>query len=140
MKTHISDRAGAGLLQRAGVGRAAAADGSRSGGAGGQEGSRRRAGRKGQTVPARQDGCSHRILARQGWRKGWTLNAPTALPAPVAALTAPANQSAPSGQPDGKLTAVGAAAPITSEKSATAAPSADIKTAPSPAAATVKTK
>jgi hypothetical protein len=72
--------------------------------------------------------------------KGWKLNAPTALPAPVAALTAPANQSAPSGQPDGKLTAVGAAAPLTSEKSATAAPSADIKTAPSPAAATVKTK
>lgn len=72
--------------------------------------------------------------------KGWKLNAPTPLPAPVAALTAPANQSAPSGQPEGKLTAVGAAAPITSEKSATAAPSVDIKPAPSPAAATVKTK
>jgi hypothetical protein len=72
--------------------------------------------------------------------KGWKLNPPTPLPAPAAALTAPANQSAPSGQPDGKLTAVGAAAPMTSEKSATAAPSADIKPAPSPAASTVKTK
>jgi hypothetical protein len=72
--------------------------------------------------------------------KGWKLNPPTPLPAPAASLTAAANQSAPSGQPDGKLTAVGAAAPVTSEKSATAAPSADIKPAPSPAASTVKTK
>ncbi|HEU4375621.1 MAG TPA: hypothetical protein VFS02_19150 [Telluria sp.] len=72
--------------------------------------------------------------------KGWKLNPPTPLPAPSASLTAPANQSAPSGQPEGKLTAVGAAAPMTSEKSGTAAPSADAKTAPSPAASTVKTK
>jgi hypothetical protein len=72
--------------------------------------------------------------------KGWPVNPPTPLPAPVAALTAPALQSAPSGQPDGKLTATGAQAPMTSEKAGTAAPSADTKTAPSPPASTVKTK
>ncbi|MDL2357196.1 MAG: hypothetical protein QFF03_18225 [Pseudomonadota bacterium] len=72
--------------------------------------------------------------------KGWKLNPPTPLPAPAAAVTAPAAQSAPSGQPDGKLTAVGAQAPVTSEKSATAAPSADVKPAPSPPAATVQTR
>lgn len=72
--------------------------------------------------------------------KGWTLNPPTPLPAPTAALTAPAAQSAPSGQPEGKLTATGAQAPMTSEKAGSAAPSEDIKPAPSPAAATVKTK
>jgi hypothetical protein len=72
--------------------------------------------------------------------KGWKVNAPTALPAPAAAVTAAANQSAPSGQPDGKMTATGAAAPMTSEKAGSAGPSADTKTAPSPAASTVKTK
>jgi hypothetical protein len=72
--------------------------------------------------------------------KGWKLNAPTALPAPAAAVTAPATQSAPSGQPGGKMTATGAQAPMTSEKSGTAAPSADVKPAPSPAPSTVKTK
>lgn len=70
--------------------------------------------------------------------KGWTVHPPTALPAPVAAVTAPALQSAPSGQPAGQLTTVGAQAPMTSEKAGTAAPSADTKTAPSPPAATVK--
>lgn len=72
--------------------------------------------------------------------KGLKVNAPTPLPAPVAALTAPANQSAPSGQPDGKLTATGAAAPLTSEKSGTAVASKDVKPAPSPPASTVKTR
>jgi colicin import membrane protein len=72
--------------------------------------------------------------------KGWKLNAPTPLPAPAAAVAAPGAQSAPSGQPDGKLTAAGAQAPIKSEKSNTAAPSADVKPAPSPPASTVKTR
>jgi hypothetical protein len=71
--------------------------------------------------------------------KGLKVNPPTPLPAPVAAVTAPALQSAPSGQPDGKLTATGAAAPVTSEKSNTAVQSADIKRAPSPPASSVKT-
>ncbi|MDB5935979.1 MAG: hypothetical protein JWQ01_3323 [Massilia sp.] len=72
--------------------------------------------------------------------KGWKVNSPTALPPAAAAVTAPATQSGPSGQPDGKLTATGAQAPMTSEKAGTAAPSADTKTAPSPPASTVKTK
>jgi colicin import membrane protein len=72
--------------------------------------------------------------------KGWAVHPPTALPAPIAAVTAPATQSAPSGQPGGVLTATGAKAPSTSEKFNTAAPSADVKPAPSPAAATVKTR
>ncbi len=80
-----------------------------------------------------------------GWRgkasaKGWTVNAPTPLAAQAQAVTAPALQSAPSGQPNGQLTATGAQAPITSEKSGTAPPSADVKPAPSPPASTVKTK
>jgi type II secretory pathway pseudopilin PulG len=72
--------------------------------------------------------------------KGLKVNAPTPLPAATAAVTTPATQSAPSGQPDGKLTATAAAAPMTSEKSNTAVQSADIKRAPSPPASSVKTK
>jgi hypothetical protein len=72
--------------------------------------------------------------------KGWKLNGPTALPSPVAAVTAPATQSGSNAQPDGKLGAVAAQAPMTSEKSGTAAPSADVKPAPSPPASTVKTQ
>lgn len=92
-----------------------------------------------QALLARMDALTAAWRGKAG-EKGWKLNAPTPLPAPVAALTAPATQSAPSGQPDGKLTATGAAAPMTSEKSGTAAPSKDVKPAPSPAASTVKTK
>ena len=92
-----------------------------------------------QALLAKMDALTTRWRGKAG-ESGWTLNAATALPAPAAALMAPATQSAPSGQPDGKLTAVGAAAPITSEKSATAAPSADVKPSPSPPASTVKTK
>jgi hypothetical protein len=72
--------------------------------------------------------------------KGLKVNAPTPLPASTAAVAAPGTQAAPSGQPDGKLTATAAAAPVTSEKSNTAAQSADIKRAPSPPASSVKTK
>jgi hypothetical protein len=72
--------------------------------------------------------------------KGLKVNPPTPLPASTAAVTTPATQSAPSGQPDGKLTATAAAAPLTSEKSNTAVQSADIKRAPSPPASSVKTK
>lgn len=92
-----------------------------------------------QALLARMDTLTAAWRGKAG-AKGWKLNAPTPLPAPVAAVTAPATQSAPSGQPDGKLTATGAAAPKTSEKAGTAAPSADVKPAPSPAASTVKTK
>lgn len=71
--------------------------------------------------------------------RGLTVNPPTPLPAPNAALAAPAAGAAPAGQPDGKLTAAGAAAPRTSEKAGTAAASGDVKPAPSPSPATVKT-
>ncbi len=92
-----------------------------------------------QALLARMDTLTASWRGKAG-EKGWKLHAPTPLPAPAAAVTAPAAQSAPSGQPDGKLTATGAAAPKTSEKAGTAAPSADVKPAPSPAASTVKTK
>ena len=92
-----------------------------------------------QSLVAKMETLSSAWRGKAG-AKGWTVHAPTALPAPVAAVTAPATQSAPSGQPGGVLTATGASAPSTSEKSNTAAPSADVKPAPSPAAATVKTR
>jgi hypothetical protein len=71
--------------------------------------------------------------------KGLTVNPPTPIAAPVVAVTMAAKESGPAGQPDGKLTAAGAAAPKASEKQGTAAPSRDVKPAPSPSAATVKT-
>lgn len=72
--------------------------------------------------------------------KGLKVNPPTPLPAPVAAVTAPATQSGANGQPNGVMTAAGAAAPMTSEKSGTAVASKDVKPAPSPPASTVKTR
>ncbi len=71
--------------------------------------------------------------------KGLTVHPPTPIAAPVVALSMPAKESGPAGQPDGKLTAAGAAGPKTSEKEGTAVPSKDVKPAPSPPAATVKT-
>ena len=71
--------------------------------------------------------------------KGLTVHPPTPVAAPTVAVTMPAKETGPAGQPNGKLTAAGAAAPKTSEKEGTAAPSKDVKPAPSPPAATVKT-
>lgn len=97
---------------------------------------------------AKMDALSNAWRGKAG-ANGWTLNPQTTLPAAaasgavagaVAALSAPATQTAPSGQPAGVMTTTGANAPITSEKSGTAAPSADVKPAPSPAPATVKTR
>ncbi|GGE71849.1 hypothetical protein [Massilia psychrophila] len=101
---------------------------------------------------ARMDALSNAWRDKAG-ANGWKLNPPTALAAPgvgtdaggaaaagMAAISAPATQSGPSGQPAGVLTTTGANAPIRSEKSGTAAPSADVKPAPSPAATTVKTR
>jgi len=103
-----------------------------------------------QLLLAKMDALSNAWRGKAG-ANGWTLNPQTALPPPAAAagtvaagaaaaLSAPATQSAPSGQPAGVLTTTGANAPITSEKSGTAAPSADVKPAPSPAPAMVKTR
>lgn len=71
--------------------------------------------------------------------KGLTVHPPTPIAAPVAAVAMPAKESGPAGQPEGKLTAAGAAGPKTSEKAGTAVPSRDVKPAPSPPAAAVKT-
>lgn len=76
------------------------------------------------------------IAAR--WRtraadEGWKVSPPVAIAAPAAALTQPNTQAGPSGQPGGVMGPDAAAAPVTSEKSGTAAPSADVKKAPSPA-------
>jgi colicin import membrane protein len=74
------------------------------------------------------------IAAR--WRgrasaQGWKTHAPVAIAAaPAAAIGAPAQGAAPAGQPEGKLTPAGAAAPIKSEKLGTAPPSADVKAGP----------
>ena len=71
------------------------------------------------------------ITAR--WRgraaqQGWKTHAPIAI-----AAAAPAQAAAPAGQPDGKLTAAGAAAPLKSEKLGTAPPSTDVKAGPTKA-------
>jgi hypothetical protein len=92
-----------------------------------------------QLLLAKMDALTTRWRGKAG-EKGLKVNPPTPLPAPAAAVTAPATQSAPSGQPEGKLTVTGAQAPITSEKSNTAVQSADVKRAPSPPASSVKTK
>jgi colicin import membrane protein len=68
------------------------------------------------------------ITAR--WRgraaqQGWKAHAPVAVAA--AAPAALGGAAAPAGQPEGKLTPAGAAAPIRSEKLGTAPPSADVK-------------
>ena len=47
--------------------------------------------------------------------KGLTVHPPTPIAAPTVAVTMPAKESGPAGQPNGKLTAAGAAAPKTSE-------------------------
>lgn len=76
------------------------------------------------------------IAAR--WRtraasEGWKVHAPVAIAAPAAALVQPNTQAGPSGQPGGVMGPAARAQPITSEKLGTAAPSADVKKAPSPA-------
>ena len=65
-------------------------------------------------------------------QEGWPVYPPTPV-APLATIEAEARTgSAPSGQPQGRLTPEGAAAPKTSEKHGTAAPSPDAKPATKP--------
>ena len=77
------------------------------------------------------------ITAR--WRsraaaQGLKAHAPVAIAAAApAAAGAPAPAAAPAGQPEGKLTPAGAAAPIRSEKLGTAPPSTDVKAGPTKA-------
>lgn len=69
--------------------------------------------------------------------QGWSTHPPVAIAAAgsgtAAATGAPAEGRAPAGQPDGKLTPAGAAAPMRSEKQGTAPPSADVKAGPTKA-------
>jgi len=78
-----------------------------------------------QELAASMDAITARWRARAA-AQGWKAHAPIAI-----AAAAPA--AAPAGQPDGKLTPAGAAAPIKSEKLGTAPPSTDVKAGPTKA-------
>ncbi|NML62759.1 hypothetical protein HHL21_17070 [Massilia sp. RP-1-19] len=84
-----------------------------------------------QALLATMDALTARWRSRAA-TEGWQANAPVAVAAPMPALVQPNTQSSASGQPGGVMGAVAKAAPITSEKNGTAAPSADVKKAPSP--------
>jgi hypothetical protein len=81
-----------------------------------------------QELGASIDAIVARWRARAG-AQGWKTHAPVA----IAAAASPTQAAAPAGQPDGKLTAAGAAAPIKSEKLGTAPPSTDVKAGPTKA-------
>jgi colicin import membrane protein len=93
-------------------------------------------------LAASMDAITARWRARAG-AQGLKTHAPVAIaaaapaatgaPAAAAATGAPAQAAAPAGQPEGKLTPAGAAAPIKSEKLGTAPPSADVKAGPTKA-------
>lgn len=86
-----------------------------------------------QELAASMDALTSRWRARAA-QQGWKTHPPIAIAAAApAAISAPAQGAAPAGQPDGKLTAAGAAAPIKSEKLGTAPPSADVKAGPTKA-------
>jgi colicin import membrane protein len=88
------------------------------------------------SLAASMDAIAARWRSRAG-AQGWKTHAPVAIAAaaPVAAgaTGAPAQAAAPAGQPEGKLTPAGAAAPIRSEKLGTAPPSTDVKAGPTKA-------
>jgi len=79
------------------------------------------------SLAASMDAISARWRSRAS-AQGWKTHAPVAI-----AAAAPAAATAPAGQPDGKLTPAGAAAPIKSEKLGTAPPSTDVKAGPTKA-------
>jgi hypothetical protein len=81
-----------------------------------------------QELGASMDAIVARWRTRAG-AQGWKTHAPVA----IAAASSPTQAAAPAGQPDGKLTAAGAAAPIKSEKLGTAPPSTDVKAGPTKA-------
>ena len=84
-------------------------------------------------LAASMDAISARWRSRAA-AQGWKTHAPVAIAAAApAAIGGPAQVPAPAGQPEGKLTAAGAAAPIRSEKLGTAAPSRDVKAGPTKA-------
>lgn len=87
------------------------------------------------------DALSARWRARAA-AQGWRTHPPVAIAsaaagtgtaASAAATGTPADGHAPAGQPEGKLTPAGAAAPMRSEKHGTAPPSRDVKAGPTKA-------
>lgn len=84
-----------------------------------------------QTLLASMDALASRWRSRAA-ANGLKVNAPTTVVAQKAALSTPAVQSSPSGQPGGERGPVAQQAPIRSEKNGTAPPSADVKPGPSP--------
>lgn len=80
-----------------------------------------------QELGASMDAVAARWRARAA-RQGWKAHAPIAI-----AAAGQAAGVAPAGQPQGKLTPAGAAAPIKSEKLGTAPPSKDVKAGPTKA-------
>jgi len=78
------------------------------------------------SLAASMDAITARWRGRAA-QQGWKAHAPIAIAAAAPAAAAPA------GQPEGKLTPAGAAAPIKSEKLGTAPPSTDVKAGPTKA-------
>ena len=82
------------------------------------------------SLTASMDAITTRWRARAS-AQGLKTHAPVAIAAAApAAVGAAAQAAAPAGQPEGKLTPAGAAAPIKSEKLGTAPASTDVKAAP----------
>jgi len=80
-----------------------------------------------QKLAASMDAVVARWRARAA-ANGWPTHPPLPV-APIAGFNASASQSSRSGQPDGRLGAAAAQAPVRSEKSGTAPPSSDVKQA-----------
>jgi Tfp pilus assembly protein PilV len=86
-----------------------------------------------QALLTAMDAIAARWRGRAG-SEGWTVNPPVAVAAPMPALAQPNTQTSASGQPGGVMGSAAKTAPMTSEKSGTAAPSADVKKAAMPSA------
>jgi colicin import membrane protein len=83
-----------------------------------------------ESLAASMDAVASRWRSRAS-QQGWKTHPPVAIAAAApAGISAPITGAAPAGQPAGQLTPAGAAAPIKSEKLGTAAPSQDVKQAP----------
>lgn len=84
-----------------------------------------------QALLASMDALASRWRSRAA-SEGWALHAPVPIAAPMSALMQPNTQTSSSGQPGGVMGTAARAAPMTSEKTGTAAPALDSKKAPSP--------
>ena len=85
-----------------------------------------------QALLASMDALAARWRSRAA-TEGWELNPPVTVAAPMPALMQPNTQTSSAGQPGGVMGAAAKDAPVTSEKTGTAAPSADVKSRPTPA-------